>query len=100
MITSSVIIIGNEILSGRTLDLNSNFIAKRCSKIGIKLCEIKNKNIVNYYMLTRPLENYNFKYLYLLKKGISKIKGGLKVLIDLDYPKEILENAHLTLTKM
>ena len=41
MITSSVIIIGNEILSGRTLDLNSNFIAKRCSKIGIKLCEIK-----------------------------------------------------------
>ena len=41
MTTSSVIIIGNEILSGRTLDLNSNFIAKRCSKIGIKLCEIK-----------------------------------------------------------
>ena len=41
MITSSVIIIGNEILSGRTLDLNSNFIAKRCSKIGIQLCEIK-----------------------------------------------------------
>lgn len=41
MSTSSVIIIGNEILSGRTLDLNSNFIAKRCSKIGIQLCEIK-----------------------------------------------------------
>ena len=38
MITSSVIIIGNEILSGRTLDLNSNFIAKSCSKIG-HLCE-------------------------------------------------------------
>ena len=26
---------------GELLDLNSNFIAKRCSKIGIKLCEIK-----------------------------------------------------------
>ena len=32
-----VIIIGNEILSGRTLDQNSNFIAKRCSDIGIKV---------------------------------------------------------------
>ena len=31
----SVTIIGNEILSGRTLDQNANFIAKRCSKIGI-----------------------------------------------------------------
>ena len=41
MSNASVIIIGNEILSGRTLDKIVNFIAKRCSKIGIKLCEIK-----------------------------------------------------------
>ena len=32
-----IIIIGNEILSGRTLDQNANFIAKRCSKIGISI---------------------------------------------------------------
>ena len=36
-----IIIIGNEILSGRTLDQNANFIAERCSKIGINLDEIR-----------------------------------------------------------
>ena len=36
-----IIIIGNEILSGRTLDKNSNFIAERCSKIGISIDEIR-----------------------------------------------------------
>ena len=41
MSNASVIIIGNEILSGRTLDQNSNFIAKRCSKIGISLEEVR-----------------------------------------------------------
>ena len=41
MSNASVIIIGNEILSGRTLDQNSNFIAKRCSEIGISLEEVR-----------------------------------------------------------
>ena len=36
-----ILIIGNEILSGRTLDQNANFIATRCSKIGINLEEIR-----------------------------------------------------------
>ena len=36
-----IIIIGNEILSGRTLDKNANFIADRCSKIGISIDEIR-----------------------------------------------------------
>ena len=37
----AIIIIGNEILTGRTLDKNSNFIAKRCASIGLKVCEIQ-----------------------------------------------------------
>ena len=41
MNNAAVIIIGNEILSGRTLDQNANFIAKRCSDIGIVLDEIR-----------------------------------------------------------
>ena len=36
-----IIIIGNEILSGRTLDQNANFIAGRCSQIGIRIDEIR-----------------------------------------------------------
>ena len=34
--TASIIIIGNEILSGKTLDTNSNYIAKKLSLKGIK----------------------------------------------------------------
>ena len=41
MNNSIIIIIGNEILSGRTLDKNANFIANRCSKIGIRIDEIR-----------------------------------------------------------
>ena len=41
MNNAAIIIIGNEILSGRTLDQNANFIAKRCSKIGITLEEVR-----------------------------------------------------------
>ena len=32
--------------------------------------------------------------------GISKIKGGLKVLLDLDYPLEIVEKAQKNLLNM
>ena len=41
MNNAAIIIIGNEILSGRTLDQNANFIAKRCSEIGIVVNEIR-----------------------------------------------------------
>jgi hypothetical protein len=37
-------------------------------------------------------DEYTFEYTYKLQKGISDIKGGIKVLKDLDYPKEIIEN--------
>ena len=39
--TAAILIIGDEILSGRTIDTNSNFIAKNLLKSGIKLEEIK-----------------------------------------------------------
>lgn len=58
-----------------------------------KLCKklLKNKMIQNYNMKTLK-KNDDFNYTYLLEKGISKIKGGLKVLKDMNYPKEILDN--------
>lgn len=34
----------------------------------------------------------DFKYTYLLEKGVSKVKGGVKVLIDMKYPEEILSD--------
>jgi hypothetical protein len=58
-----------------------------------KLCKklSKNKMITNYNMKTIKA-NDTFEYTYLLEKGISKIKGGLKVLYDMNYPQEILDN--------
>ena len=35
----------------------------------------------------------NFKYKYLLKKGISNVRGGIKVLCDMNYPTEIIEES-------
>jgi molybdenum cofactor synthesis domain-containing protein len=39
--TASVLIIGNEILSGRTPDANLAYIAKKLAGIGVKLCEAR-----------------------------------------------------------
>lgn len=41
MITAAVILIGDEVLSGRTQDVNLNFIAKRCQERGIVLQECR-----------------------------------------------------------
>jgi len=59
----------------------------------VKLCKklSKNKLIKNYNMKTLK-KNDNFEYTYLIEEGISKVKGGLKVLKDMNYPKEILDN--------
>jgi hypothetical protein len=35
----------------------------------------------------------DFKYTYSMKLGISEVRGGLKVLTDMNYPKEIIENS-------
>ena len=40
-ITACVIIIGNEILSGRTQDVNLTYIGKRCDELGIQLNETR-----------------------------------------------------------
>ena len=60
-----------------------------------KLCKklAKNKKIENYNMKTLK-KNDNFEYTYIIEKGISNVKGGLKVLSDMDYPKEILDKTN------
>ena len=58
----------------------------------VKICKhFKNSNIVrNYMMAVDVLPDGNFDYKYRMKKGISHLKGGIRVLKDMDYPAEIL----------
>ena len=50
LLKAGILIIGDEILSGRTQDTNANFISKNLTSSGIKLEEIKviqdKKNII------------------------------------------------------
>jgi len=60
----------------------------------IKLCESLDNlktNIKNFNMKTESINKYDFKYTYILEKGISKIKGAVKVLKELNYPDNIID---------
>jgi DNA mismatch repair ATPase MutS len=58
----------------------------------IDLCSYlnENKKIVNKKMKVNVLGNREFEYVYKLDDGISEIKGGVKVLKDLQYPVSII----------
>ncbi len=60
----------------------------------IELCELLQKHngsgVSNLHMSVSPETG---AYLYKIADGISTIKGGLKVLRDLEYPAEIVESA-------
>jgi hypothetical protein len=61
----------------------------------IKVCKKLEKSqiIMNYKMLTEK-NNNELNYKYILKEGISDVKGGIIVLKQMNYPKEIIENTY------
>jgi energy-coupling factor transporter ATP-binding protein EcfA2 len=60
----------------------------------IELCNNfkSNKKVKNYHMSVNVVTDNSVEYLYKFKKGISNIKGGIKVLYDLEYPEIIINN--------
>jgi len=56
-----------------------------------KLCKKLNKQNNNLYMKVNN-NSKDFEYTYKIKKGISKVKGAMKVLKDLNYPENIIIN--------
>jgi energy-coupling factor transporter ATP-binding protein EcfA2 len=56
--------------------------------------------IQNLHMEVADRGNYDFKYLYTLRPGISAIKGGIKVLYDLQYPASIVETTRRILSAL
>ena len=66
--TAGIIVIGDEILSGRTQDSNSNFIAKSLLKEGIKLEEVVVIKDDKQTIIDRVI-NYSQKYSYVFTTG-------------------------------
>lgn len=68
----------------KRLDKEKETIQNYNMQIKIDTKTINNKDSINN-------TNTNFIYTYKLQEGISEIKGGIKVLSDLHYPPEIIE---------
>ena len=66
--TAGVIIIGNEILSGRTQDLNVSYIGKNLEKLGIVLAEVIVIPDVEETIIER-VRSYSEKYDYVFTTG-------------------------------
>ncbi len=67
------------------------------------LCnKLNNKSSINNCKMKveKDITNKNFTYTYKLVKGISSIKGGTKVLNDLNYPKTIVKSINNVLNKI
>jgi len=67
----------------------------------IDLCKRldRDTNVTNYHMKIHDVNN-TFNYTYQLETGISTIKGGVKVLADLEYPPEIIKNTQNMISKL
>ena len=67
---------------------------KKCDKKSDKKSDKKkpdaNPNIRNLHMSASVSNTFDYTYHYKVVPGISKIRGGIKVLIDLQYPDEII----------
>jgi len=67
----------------------------------IDLCKkLDNDNLISNYHMDIIAKDNDFKYTYKLKKGISSIKGGVKVLTELDYPEEIINSTKLLIQEI
>jgi len=65
ILTAGILIIGDEVLSGRTQDTNSNFIAKNLTSSGIKLEEIKIiKDQKEHIISSVKLFSKNYSYVF------------------------------------
>jgi len=56
----------------------------------------KKENMQNCHMKVLKTGEDDFDYTYLLEDGISIVKGGVKVLMDMNYPQEIIDSANKT----
>jgi len=67
----------------------------------LDVCKIldNDEKFMNCYMNIIEIED-DFEYTYKLINGISQVKGGVKVLKDLEYPVEIINNTKILLNSL
>jgi hypothetical protein len=82
-ISSSIAFMNYLVKNKNITSLLTTHFVKACKKLK------KNKLMENYHMNTSKI-NGRIVYSYLLKEGISDVKGGINILSDMNYPKEIL----------
>ena len=118
-ITASILIIGNEILSGRTQDINIQFIAKNLLKTGIILKEVRivadvKEEIINNLNKLRNSYNYVFTtggigptHDDITSESVSSAFGRKHLindeaykLLENHYPKGELNEGRIKMTKM
>lgn len=60
----------------------------------VKVCKKlkKHKRVANYQMDVIRHHNGELHYTYQLKKGISSMEGGVEILKQMNYPKEIIDH--------
>jgi hypothetical protein len=60
----------------------------------VKVCKKlkKHKRIANYKMDVIRNENGELHYTYQIKKGITSMEGGVEILKQMNYPKEIIDH--------
>ena len=59
-----------------------------------ELCKKIEPIMENHHMNVNKEDEFNFNYTYQINKGISTVRGGVKVLFDLHYPEYILEESN------
>jgi DNA mismatch repair ATPase MutS len=59
----------------------------------VSICKklAKSNMITNYKMNVLSKENGELEYTYKIVKGISKVQGAVRILEQMDYPKEIVD---------
>jgi len=87
-VSSSIAFMNYLVKNKNVTSLLTTHFVKACKKLK------KNKLMENYHMNTSKL-NGRIIYSYLLKEGISDVKGGINILSDMNYPKEILNTISL-----
>ena len=66
----------------------------------LDLCKKIESIVNNSHMNVEKRDEYTFEYTYQISQGVSTVRGGLKVLHDLNYPERILTESTKLLKNM